>query len=72
MGEGSGLAKLVIDADLQSEESELTMSGLINIFIALGCLGAVIAVVALWTQRDINRAREKDAEANKANDKMNA
>ncbi len=48
------------------------MSGLINIFIALGCLGAVIAVVALWTQRDINRAREKDAAANKANDKKNA
>lgn len=48
------------------------MSGPINIFIALGCLGAVVAVVALWTQHDINRAREKDAEANRANDKKNA
>ena len=48
------------------------MSGLINIFIALGCLGAVIAVVALWTQRDIDRAREKDSAEKKANDENNA
>ena len=48
------------------------MSGLISIFIALGCLGAVVAVVALWTQHDINRVREKEAEANKANGKKNA
>ena len=48
------------------------MSGLINIFIALGCLGAVIAVVALWTQHDINRAREKDSATNKTSDKKNA
>ncbi len=48
------------------------MSGLINIFIALGCLGAVIAVVALWTQHDINREREKDSAANIANDENNA
>ena len=48
------------------------MGGLINIFIAPGCLGAVIAVVALWTQHDINRAREKEQAANKADDKKDA
>ena len=47
------------------------MSGLINMFILLCVIGGVIAVVALWTQRDINRARDKDAAANKANEKNN-
>jgi hypothetical protein len=49
------------------------VSELINIRIALAFIGGVVAVVAIWTQHDINRAREKkESASNKAPGKNGA
>ena len=44
------------------------MSELIGILGLLGFIGGFITVVALWTQRESDRAKEKDSTATKANE----
>ena len=44
------------------------MNDLIGLFVILAFLGGVVGIVALWTQHDINRQREKDAAAKQVAD----
>jgi hypothetical protein len=60
-----------VDALPRNVLFEKRMNDVINILLALAFIGGVVAVVALWTQRDINRAKEKDSSAKKSNDERN-
>ena len=48
------------------------MSQLINILVLLAFIGGVIGVIALWTQHDLNRQREKDSATKKPTGDHNA
>jgi hypothetical protein len=44
------------------------LNDLVGLFVILAFLAGVVGIVALWTQHDINRQRERDAAAKKAAD----